>query len=264
MRWLLALLPALALLAHAPQALAGAWTLPEGLGQTIVTSTFMSGDRMFTASGRLIPVREYSKFELTPFAEYGITDWLTAVVSTSILTAAVAGRPDDRYSGLGHTEIGARARFAESDWGAASVQASARLPGALDARDPAQMGNTEPEFDMRVLAGTGFPIGDWLGFVDAQLAYRWRGGALPDEYRLDLTAGVRPRPDWLWMLQSFNVVSAGRWPGVYRQARHHKLQASIVHDLDAKWSVQAGVLGTVAGRNALQERGGILAVWARF
>jgi protein XagA len=243
---------------------AGAWTLPEGYSQVIVTSSFMSGDAYFDAKGRLVPVREYTKFELTPFAEYGVTDWLTAFASPSLVTVSVEDRPNHRYSGLGYTELGARARVIGTDWSAVSVQSSVRLPGALDARDPAQIGNTEPELDLRLLAGTGFAFGGWSGFVDAQAGYRWRDGALPNEYRVDLTFGVRPMPSLLLMLQSFNVIAAGPWNGVFKNARYHKLQGSVVVDLDETWSVQVGIVGSIDARNALKERGGVLGLWARF
>lgn len=246
------------------EAVAGAWTLPEGARQVIVTGTFISGDRLFNPDGRLVPVPEYAKFELTPFAEYGVTDWLTAIASTSLLTVFADGDRQDRYAGLGYTELGARARVASFDAAVLSVQTTAHLPGQLNNDRSAEIGNSVPELDMRLLAGTSFALGGWDGFIDGQAAYRLRGGELPNEYRIDLTFGVRPVPSLLLLAQSFNVVADGPWPGVYRFSRYHKLQGSIVYDISATWSVQAGIVGTVAGRNALRERGAIFGAWARF
>ena len=50
------------MLAGAQDAKAGAWTLPQGKGELIVTGTFTSGERAFDARGRLVPVSEYRKF----------------------------------------------------------------------------------------------------------------------------------------------------------------------------------------------------------
>lgn len=255
---------AAAAVAAAEEACAGAWTLPEGAGQVIVSGSFMAGSKLFDGKGHLVPVPEYSKFELTPFAEYGVTDWLTAIASPSLLTVTAKGDPTDRYSGLGYTEFGARARLAQAGSAVFSAQTTARLPGALNPDNRAETGNTVPELDLRALGGVSFSLGDWPGFFDAEAAYRLRGGTLPNEYRVDLTLGVRPFPGLLLMAQSFNVVGDGEWPGVYRHARYHKLQGSIVYDVTETWSVQLGLVGTVAGRNALQERGGLLAAWARF
>lgn len=250
--------------AVADRAAAGAWTLPEGRGQTIVTSSFTAGDRYFDRAGRLVPVPEYGKFELTPFAEYGVADWLTALASTSLLAAKADGDPAGRREGLGYTELGARARLAGGDTAPLSVQASVRLPGALDRRDRAGIGGTVPELDLRLLGGAGFTLGGVPAFVDGAAAYRVRGGAAPDERRIDLAFGVRPLPRILLLAQSFTTIVDGRAPGTSRAGWYGKLQGSMVYDLTRTWSMQAGYVRTIAGRDALSERGGILAVWTRF
>jgi protein XagA len=261
-------LAAVALLLASGHARGGAWTLPVGARQVIVTGTFVSGDRLFDARGRLVPVPEYRKFELTPFAEFGVTDWLTAIASTSLLSVSAegyAGNPrTDRYTGPGYTELGARARLAEIGNTVLSAQSTVRLPGALDDNNRAEIGNTEPEFDGRLLGGIGFSLGAWPSFVDVQAAYRLRAGPLPNEARLDLTLGTRPLPGVLLLAQSFNVWGNGEWPGVYKRGQYHKLQGSVVVQLTPAWSAQLGLVGTVAGRNALRERGAILAAWAQF
>ena len=69
----------------APAALAGAWTLPQGEGQLIATGTFTTGDRAYDARGRLVPVADYRKFELTAYMQYGVFDWLTAIAAPGLL-----------------------------------------------------------------------------------------------------------------------------------------------------------------------------------
>ena len=44
----------------------------------------------------------------------------------------------------------------------------------------------------------------------------------------------------------------------------HKAQGSVVYRLNERWSVQAGAFATVAGHNALKERGVVTALWYDF
>jgi hypothetical protein len=63
----------------------GAWLMPPGDGQAIVYSAFSDSTRAFDSQGRLIPVPQYKKFELGTYIEYGLTNWLTLVVSPAYL-----------------------------------------------------------------------------------------------------------------------------------------------------------------------------------
>jgi hypothetical protein len=252
------------LLGFSSLALAGAWTLPQGEAEVIVASTFTSGDRLFDARGRLVPVSDYRKFELTAYGQFGITDWATAIVAPSLRAVSVDQPYGGDHQGLGYSEFGGRLRLARSDASSISVQATARLPGALDKNNPAEIGNTDPEFDARLLLGYSFELGEWDLFIDLQSAYRVRAGPPPDEFRADLTIGVRPADRWLLLGQSFNVVSTGAGSGIFRATRYHKLQGSVVYELTPDWAVQFGLIATVAGENALRERGMIVGVWRRF
>lgn len=62
---------------------AGAFMQEEGRGQIIISSTFDRSDRFFDASGKLQPLAQYRKFELTTYAEYGLRDWLTLIFAPS-------------------------------------------------------------------------------------------------------------------------------------------------------------------------------------
>ncbi len=239
----------------------GAWTLPTGTGQVIVSQTMTDFDHMYQTTSK---VPRYAKFEVNANGEYGVTDWLTGIVGTQILHAKIDAPTSSSYTGLGYTELGGRARFYELGPSVFSVQATARIPGASNDSSPAQMGFTGFEADIRGLAGTSFKLGEWDSFADVQAGYRLRAGGPANEYRIDATLGTRPVKEWLLLLQSFNTISDGAGGPGFPKNRLHKLQASAVWDFSKNWSVQAGLFVAFAGENTGQERGFTTAIWYRF
>jgi hypothetical protein len=145
-----------------------------------------------------------------------------------------------------------------------SVQALGRIPGEHDERNLAEVGNTDPELDLRGLAGRSFQLGSWTAFIDGQLAYRIRFEEPPSEVRFDVTFGVRPYPELLFMVQSFNTFADGSAEVPFLDQREHKIELSTVWDFMPQWSVQVGGIATVAGEYALRERGVVAALWRRF
>ncbi|HEX7683937.1 MAG TPA: hypothetical protein VF446_10475 [Trinickia sp.] len=255
----------LLLMLGAPSAFAGAWTLPAGSGAAYLSTTATSNDRYFNDDGGSFVNQDYRKVETQLHVEYGITDSLTGFVGPSLLHTSVGGSAGDSYFGLGYTDFGLRKRLYTDGANVFSVEATARVPGASNSGNPAEIGYTGMEFDLRALYGRSFQIGSWPAFADAELAWHVRNGAPPDEYRVDLTLGVRPASQWLVLLQSFSVISNGAGTGAFNLPyRYYKIQPSVVWDFAPKWSVQLGAVTTVAGRNSWREQGVVMGLWRRF
>ncbi len=245
------------------QALAGAWTLPQGSGQVIATGIYSDSDEGFDDRATSVDINDYRKAEVYVLAEYGVTDDLTLMVTPSFSHTSVQGNGDDT-TGPGYTELGARYRFAKTRHGAFSFQTSLRVPGKRRQDNVAQIGATDTEIDLRALAGMNFRVANKEAFVDFQGGYRIRNGAPPNEFRLDATFGIRPAPRLLLLAQSFNTISDGSGRGIFGRHRYSNLYASGVYEVSPKWSLQLGVLATLSGRNALQERGLLSGVWFKF
>lgn len=256
---------ALLLLAAAPrEAAAGAWPMPEGEGLAITTFTFNDADKSYNSKGALVSGGGLRRFEASLYLEYGLTDRFT-LVSQSTLTHRETDPPfSSTYTGLDYSELGLRALLAQGEGWVVSAQASGRLPGASDDRDPAQIGLTDPEADFRVMVGRSFEVEGAPAFAELQTGYRARFGDPSSEFRIDGTLGVEPAPDWLLLGQAFATVADGSAKGVFPDSSYLKLQAGVVHHFDERWSVQAGVFATVLGRDALFERAGFVSVWRRF
>ncbi len=243
---------------------AGAWVQEKGKGQAIANMLYTKSTHEFDAKGHPVPRPDYNKMEAGILVEYGITEWLTGMIQPGARVASVGDPVSESTAGPGYQEIGARARLWSDKNSVFSVQAVGRMPGEHDSHNAAEVGNTDPELDLRGLAGRGFDIGTWKAFVDGQLAYRIRFEEPPNEVRVDLTFGFRPDPALLFMIQSFNTIADGSAQEPFYNQREHKIQLSAVWDFHPQWSVQFGGIATVAGAHALCERGIVAGLWRRW
>lgn len=255
---------AMGLMASPTAAFAGAWTLGAGTGAATVSGTASQSNKAFDGSGKLQSIPRYSKDELQALIEYGATDWLTVMLAPSLQHVGIGGPFDAQRTGLGYTDIGARMRLGNGDSWILSAQTTLRVPGTFDKSNVAAIGYTEPEIDVRGLLGYSFAVGAWPAFVDVQVAQRYRLGGPPDEFRTDVTLGVRPHDRWLLLMQSFNVISEGAGSWGYPSYAYYKFQLSAVYALTPALSLQLGSYTTYWGRNALQENGMVLGAWYKF
>src|SRR5262245_9833344 len=104
--------PFLILLAVTPASpvIAGAWTQEKDKGQVIAQGTFTRSTRQFDDSGDPVSIPRYDKFEMNVLIEYGLTDWLTVMTQPQLMWTGIAPPTDAEASGLGYTDLGARAR----------------------------------------------------------------------------------------------------------------------------------------------------------
>jgi hypothetical protein len=243
-------------------AFAGAWTLNAGTGDAILAVVPSTAPEAFIGSKSLSPA--YNKIEAEGFVEYGVTDQLTAILAPNLDDISIGAPTNAQRTGLGYTEFGARyALLQGSDW-IFSGQATLRVPGTFDTSNPAAIGYTSFETDVRGLVGKSFTIGPLPAFVDVQLAERFSFSGAPNEFHADATFGIRPLPRWLVLLQSFSVISEGDRLPVFASYNYSKVALSLVYDLTKQWSLQAGAFTTYEEHDALQEHGLIFGAWYRF
>ncbi|MFT4254011.1 MAG: hypothetical protein QM608_16195 [Caulobacter sp.] len=247
----------------APQgrALAAAWTQPKGGKELIVSLRGQDSTHGFDAGGETVDIVDYRKTELQAFAEYGLTDRLTLGVQGSVRRLRTRNARADEP---GHLEVAVRYRLLARDGWVMSNQTSVRLPGGDADPGAAQKGSPDAEYDSRLLIGWSGALAGRDVFVDLQGGLRRRDGDPPDERRFEATLGARPKKRLMLMGQAYGVSSLGAGQGGYEAYRYLNLELSAVYAFPAGWSAQAGLTGTASGRNALRERGAVVAVWRRF
>lgn len=234
---------------------AGAWTLPQGETQAIVTTEYSYAPAKFDGDGRAIAIEPYEKIELRFFGEYGLTDWATLMVQPEWRWKSFGGDSDN---GPGRLGLGVRTRLWRDEKSVISVQGNVAIPMRSDRRDPLNSGESDWQAEARLLYGRGFEFRDRRGFFGAEAGYRHRFGSPENELHLDVTAGLDLKPDVLGLVQSFNTVS------VDGEFQEHKLSVSTVYRLSDRWSLQAGAITTAYGKNAFRDQGGFVALWAKF
>lgn len=244
---------------------ADAFLEAPGSGKVIVTGGFESSSAYVDAAGDRQPVAAYRKFTLRARTEYGVSERLTLIGG---LEAGAVRTPDASLQGAG--AIGTRALMFKRE---SLVISAVTLVTAGKGLDATAYGTDGANADMRMEAGYSFKaLGtDAFATLSAGTLMATGGGR---ERRIDATLGARPRADVLVLLQTFSrftqrpvaVAAKGRRAAALGQEHGsaHKAQASVVWDVLADWSVQAGVFATLLARNERLQRGIFAALWRRF
>ncbi len=229
-------------------------------GQVIAELTFSEANVAYDAFGRAGAVPAWRKFELSTYAEYGLTESVTLVGDPSWFTFH-AKPPGVSRTRIGVAEAGARVKLVEWGDNILSAQATARYAaggrGAAefsDIRDRAQV-------DARLLFGRKMDVLGLGGYVDVQVGFRSRA-VFGNQFRFDATWAVRPLERTTLMLQSFTAIAPGRLGDRFMLSQ--KVKASVVYDLTDSLSVQFGGLMALRGVNSAFERGIVTAMWWKF
>ena len=259
MRGAAGLLVGLTVLAGGAPAFAGSWTQPKGKGQVILKYEYMRADRGFGPDGVLaaLPAERRDR-ALGVFAEYGLTERFAVQFKGDWQSGEDAFID---YEGRGPVEIGVTWQAYRDDGVAVSLYGGYADGGEGRNAGYAQPGVGDEDWEVRASVGRSFGASDrrWGpsgSFVELQAARRMRQG-LPDETRIDATAGARFDQHWMVLGQAF----AGQADD--GGARWLSLEVSVVRDL-GDWSVQAGWRQAVAGRETPEAGGPVVALWRRF
>jgi len=246
-------------LAVAAPASAGAWTQPRGKGQAIFKYEDMRADLGFDPAGNLadLPARRSDR-SLGVFAEYGLTGALTFQVKGDWQSGEDAFVD---YQGRGPIEVGVTWQAWRNDRTAVSLYAGYADDGAGRNAGYAAPGVGGKDYEVRASVGRSFDgsEGPWSPagtFVELQAARRMRQG-LPDETRVDFTAGRHLGDGWMVLGQAYAGAADDDGP------RWLSLEASVVRDF-GPWSLQAGWRQAVAGRETPRSAGPVIGLWRRF
>ncbi len=252
-------------------ACAGAWLQEEARSQIIFANSFTSAQRRFDTKGKPVRAGRFSKQESAITLEHGLSEGVTVLAGLSARSLTFPADGTAARLAGGAISGGGKLKVWSQGATVLSLQGTVQLSGERSFSGPLRRMDAPAEADLRLNLGQGFQLWSWLNgetwqsFAELQLAYRWRGGANPDEVRLDATLGTRPLPHLLLLLQSFNTQSTqnNRRFGEGRSSQH-KLQASAVYDVSQNWSLQVGVFSSIRGRNTIREQGAQLAWWRRL
>lgn len=174
---------------------AGAWTRAEGEGFASQTVRYYSTEPNTSADV------DYARASLGLYAEYGVTERLTLGFD-----ADQGGRLDEVGYGAQDGRIGGFARVllwtgATGDVVSAEIGASTPLSGVGAATAPGVDDSDEIKILARYGRGVETPFGS--GWTEGAFGFSRFLGPRADEFRLDLTFGVRPSENWVALAQFF-------------------------------------------------------------
>ena len=174
-------------LATATTAQAGAWVQPMGKGLLITQATYYSTDSYFDTNGQKQSQPRFSKYELQPYGEYGLNDWLTLGGSAYAQSVSQAGT---RNRGIADPEIFARARLWHSDTQVISVQPLVKFASHFQKGGSPQGGSKSRDAELSILYGRNVKILGDRDYVDSRVGYRMRDHGLSNQVRSDVAVGL--------------------------------------------------------------------------
>ncbi len=250
-----------------------AWTQKKGDGLIIASFTYDTAKKSFNAVGGLESSPDFEKLEANIYIEYGFTDWLTVLLLPGYQQVSTGFSGAKRVeSGINNTGLGGRLRLFKKGGHVVSVEGTFFLPGGLNTAETTVLSRGNGDLEFRALYGASrdftFFSRTFPGFLDVQVGYRQRDGAPANEFRADMTFGLRPFKRWQILAQSFNIISDGAGKQTAQNAfpafNIHKAQLAGVYDVSKRFSIQIGGFRTLVGRNIVRESAAFGAIWIRF
>lgn len=247
-------------------AFAGAWPQAPGAIEVIVPFTIATASEDYDAKGKSERRNRYTKRELAPYVEYGLTKKIT-LVSTLALTheeTSWLGKPLVQRA-ISRGEAGAR--FTLGTWQETlfSIQPLLAFHGAESEGDPfaSRRGDIDGEIDLTM--GQNFKLFGMDGFTDNLIGIRVKPASRPSEVKANITIGLRPFERTMFMLKSESYASfTGGGSGAPSEVQSNKLGLSFVRELDAPVSAEICAMTSVSGRNTIKEQSVSFALWYRF
>lgn len=253
-------------------AFAGPWNQEEGEGLFTLSDLYYVTEGYYDSVGKKQQQNTYQKNSVRPYVEYGLTEWLTVGMSTSL---EVVHQPmfsgNATNYGVGDTEFFLRTPIAEGDRWVVALQPLIKLPRAWQQESRPPIGQEGMDSELKVLGGYSFSLLGQEHYVDAGLGYRHRGSELlADQWRSEFTLGIRPTEGWLVLAQAFHTEqaeSANASLGFIGDDQDYRLsvaQLSAVVDITPSVGVQMGLFQHMDGVNVGAGGGSLIGLWWHF
>ena len=255
-------------------AYAGGWTQKAGAGLYIQNVTYYRSTGYFDGSGKKQPLGgAYSKYDINPYFEYGIHDWLT--IGTNISAQRVSqnngfGKPVQTSYGVGDSEFFVRTRLWHGNGFSFAAEPMIKIPSLKNNLVQPQIGSKNYDTGLTLSGGYCMKIFELNHFINLDAGYRHRFGLPNDQAKIAATAGISLTPKIVVMPQIF-ITSRLKSPKnpSFTQASGddynlNELRLSAVYKFDEKFSVQVGAFHNVAGKNIGSGNGLLFSVQKAF
>jgi hypothetical protein len=255
-------------MAFAEEASSGGWPLAAGTGEIIITGSRLTAGERYDSDGNKRWTSRYTKYEVTPYVEYGLSDDLT-LIGEAAWRRETTDFFGTTFEDKGFSRLKAGARYAIGTWQETlfSIQPLVTLHLDDAGDDPAATKSGDIDAELGLVLARNETVFGMKIFSVQEFAWRYRDAGRPDQFRADITFGGKPLPGTMLLLKSLNTASATS-TSTGELYRSSKLAISLVHDLPAHiapgMALEAGMERTIAGRSAIDDTTWRIALWHRF
>lgn len=172
---------------------AGAWTEPQGQGIAIINATYYTTNRYFDTHGTLRAQARFSKYELQPYLDYGLTPVITLGGSAYLDAVSQSG---DTNRGIADPELFVRGRVYADDRQVVSLEPLVKFPSSFDHSATPQGGSKSRDVQLSLRYGRSMALISAGDYTDLRLGYRVRSRGLSDQWLLDAAIGLKPNGRW--------------------------------------------------------------------
>jgi hypothetical protein len=247
-------------------AAAGAWPQAPGHTQLIMPFTVTWATDEYDSEGDAQRRNRFTKQEVQPYLEYGLSRDLTLVGSLALTherSSWLGTTTSDRA--LSRVEAGARLALGEWQDTYFSVQPLVIWHGAMTQSDPFASQRGDIDGELALTMGQHFELWGLDGFTDNLVGVRVKPSDRPSELKANLTLGLDLSDTSKVMVksESYATFTETNSPTT-SQITSNKLGLSVVQRLDKTVSMELGYMASLSGKNTIKEQSLGFALWYDF
>ena len=186
--WLAALL-----LAPLKVAYASAWLEPQGQGQIVTQASYFTSDQYYNHGGDLVSQSRYTKYEVSPYLEYGWRPNLTVGATASLQHDVQSGSGNE---GIADPSVFFRFGIWKDDRQVVSLQPLIKFSSAFDQSGAPRGGSKSTDLELSLGYGRNLHLVSDRDYLDLRAGYRYRSGVLSDQAQADALLGLQVAQRW--------------------------------------------------------------------
>jgi len=247
----------------------GGWTYEKGKGYFKLGQSFLQSDQFFNPDGEIIDIRTTGYYATSFYAEFGLTDRLTAIAYVPFFTRStlnklrfrMSGReePGDELNTIGDMDLSLKYGLVKSDTWVLAASVLFGIPtGETNGGETGILQSGDGEFNQMIRLDLSRPFASKAWF-NIYAAFNNRTNDFSDEYRLGGEIGTRLGESFyvigkIDLVQSLmNGTADPSMSGTLFSNNTEYLSPSLelAYELKSGLGINASAAGAFYGRNIL-------------
>lgn len=225
------------------------WEERGGSWRTRLIGSYLTSQLKYDADGNSIPLDQdgrFSSWTLNAFGEYAITDrWMVSALFPLQRSTLQAGLQKDVWTSRGDSNVWLRHRLGNMAGFSPSLALGVKIPGNYPATSG--LGDGQVDYDLQAFASKPLAGGHYFSF---NAGYRYRSGAVADEFLFGGQVGITPRPAWLLIA----AVNGVRGTGSGFQKGSVNGGITVSRSLSGGWGILTSHSRLLSGKNTVDAR----------